>query len=533
MKYKHILLPVLLAFFATGCIQDDLPENLDKKVSRLVLSANQVPKVTSTLIEKLDLRTPSSNYSIAQVGESALKLDMDNIHQVIDTLGNETYAFRVLVNLPNPKVFYNLVLKYDADGNAGRPFLLRYEMEEAFYMEYLSTGSLENFRGKLRRIYLTNVGFNNPSYSQAPDAALEINDDPGGIEIPGIEGEPCPDEQSVGGGNGDDGDVITPGAGEGCTTYVVTTDYYTVVCDSNGLNCGEPSFLYSTVSIVTECDDMVGPSANTIEICQIEEEEVPVVGPVFKADLWEAGICEKDSFVNNVCVQEIWNKMKDNNVAYNSLSAFLGDDPIAELCFDIKDLNDNTVNGRAELTGSTSNALVTISLNSTQLNRSKLAIARTIIHESIHAELYAMVVEAGGSTVSSFEAYVQNNPDKTEFQLVWSYIEDNLVANSGNASWQHEYMADYYIDAMSAGLSALSDDLLSPTFKRNLTGSVFYLPGEQLAINWDWDDFYGALAWDGLRNTNAWNDSTDYFRDKALFYIQQLNDLETSAYECN
>lgn len=255
--------------------------------------------------------------------------------------------------------------------------------------------------------------------------------------------------------------------------------------------------------------------------------------PIEDAEIWELGICEMDAFKNNACVQDVWTKMKENNVAYNSLSAFLGDKPIAELCFNIKNLNNDSINGNAHLTGTYSNALVTISLNSTQLNRPKLSIARTIIHESIHAELYAKVVQAGGT--SNFENYVSNNPGKSEFELLWYFIKENI---DSDANWQHEYMADYYIGAISSALKELKDDLLSPSFQNYVDGSVFYVPGDTpgappVAINWDWDDFYEALAWEGLTKTVEWGECSSAFKNKNLSYMQQFKDLEISAYECN
>ncbi|RED97545.1 hypothetical protein C7460_112156 [Marinoscillum furvescens DSM 4134] len=202
-------------------------------------------------------------------------------------------------------------------------------------------------------------------------------------------------------------------------------------------------------------------------------------------DAWEQDICQKTAFKNNDCVQDIWNKMKQNDVGYETLTNFLGDSPKAELCLDIKDIGDDA-NGNTDPSES---GKVIINLNSTKLNRSKLSIARTLLHEMIHAELIGLVIKAGG--YDDFQNYAKNYDD--EFLAIWDYIEE-----FGKSGWQHEYMADNYITYISSGLKLLEAFYVSSSFK-NAVNNGYY--DDVIGEPWSWDNFYKYMAWEGLHKT--------------------------------
>tara|TARA_R110001592_G_scaffold55592_2_gene169744 strand:+ start:901 stop:2085 length:1185 start_codon:yes stop_codon:yes gene_type:complete len=374
-------------------------------------------------------------------------------------------------------------------------------------------------------------GFGNTSgstYNDDGDEVLVGEDCPGGTQINNGSNNPSSGGGPYGGLPTDEGD---PDEDWMCEVFIQETDWWTCVSYGGSTYC---HITETTYEITYEnCGSNSAMSTSDDDgFCQPTDDNIPIIEPELDAIIWLESICETDAFKNNICVQDVWTKMKENNLAYNSLSAFLGDKPIAELCLDIKDLNDaakkTQVNGTARLSGTSTKALVTISLNSTQLNRSKLDIARTIIHESIHAELFAMIVEAGGQ--ENFNIYVTNNPGKSDFSLVWDYIQDYLPPNS---NWQHEYMADFYIGAISNGIKELSDDLLSDGFKNYFSGSSFYPTSSSEAVTWNWDDFYEAVAWTGLKATSEWEEKDSETQNKYNAYAKYLKDMETTSYKCN
>ncbi|MEM6644361.1 MAG: hypothetical protein AAF616_15385 [Bacteroidota bacterium] len=285
---------------------------------------------------------------------------------------------------------------------------------------------------------------------------------------------------------------------------VVSIFYCTEVCI--GDNCGEIRCKWSHNEVT--CPDAgggmppsdnpgdfppdeVGPGGGPYEDGNPDSDDFPDPGSLDNsmADQWEEELCYKENIIDNDCVMDVIGKMSDLNVGYEVLTNFLGDEPTVDsLCFDIVDL-ESRINGNTTLSGTYSNPLITINLNSLNLNRSQLSIARTLLHEMIHAELLGMVVQAGG--YSNFQNYAQNY--NVEFLALWDYIDEYNVNG-----WQHEYMADYYIQYMASGLRKLEESLVSNSFKNAANGGYF-----NYAINedWSWSSFYNFMAWEGLHMT--------------------------------
>lgn len=268
----------------------------------------------------------------------------------------------------------------------------------------------------------------------------------------------------------------------------------------------------------TKCDD--GFKLNVLGVC-VECEVLTEDGICMTlADFWEEEICQKENFANNDCIQDVWNTMKDNNVGFETLTNFLGNSPKALLCLDIQDLG-NTINGNTAPSGTISNAFITINLNSQKLNRSKLSIARTMLHEMIHAELLGYVVEAGG--YDAFQAYAQQYNDS--FLALWNYMDTY-------DDWQHEYMATHYIQQIADGLKELYPELLSQGFINYANnGELDYVSED----GWSWDDLFYYMAWEGLHETEQFQTDIVNTEKKEAYdnYRKELRDLESSTYECN
>lgn len=73
----------------------------------------------------------------------------------------------------------------------------------------------------------------------------------------------------------------------------------------------------------------------------------------------------------------------------NAIKKFDGEFPVAHLKYKNSSTLSSTVNAQ---TSPPSNFLITIQINENNLNRPNLSIARTIIHETIHAEMFRMIL---------------------------------------------------------------------------------------------------------------------------------------------
>ncbi len=250
-----------------GCQRDDeVPFEEPPSVKRMVVTAEDIPDVKNTLLQKIGITSEARLFS-SNNGDKAteLSIDWDHIKQLVDTTGRETYVFGIDDTDPDPHVFYNLVIRYSDNKEAHQPFLLRYKMDEDFFSEYVRTNSLENFRGTTQKIPINGT-------SDTPERSRAFLDgDVGGIDV----GEPCPEENPVNGGGGND-----LGGGSGptyeCSQYLVTTTWYSQTCTRSG--CEPPVEIGQEQSIVTECGWVNENSAAVgNDNCNPETGEIPIV----------------------------------------------------------------------------------------------------------------------------------------------------------------------------------------------------------------------------------------------------------------
>ncbi|WP_187328778.1 hypothetical protein [Echinicola rosea] len=126
---------------------------------------------------------------------------------------------------------------------------------------------------------------------------------------------------------------------------------------------------------------------------------------------------------------------------------------------------------------------IQITLNQDLLDRSSLSLARTILHEMIHAELFVAVFHGGGSPIdgnfnSNFERYVEK------------YI--------GSTVKQHNYMAENMVSDMAEVLQGIHSNL----------GKINFLSNQDVKKEFPLGnipfDFYKAMAWKGLKSTDKW-----------------------------
>ena len=110
-------------------------------------------------------------------------------------------------------------------------------------------------------------------------------------------------------------------------------------------------------------------------------------------------------------------------------------------------LNGVLVNGYTEY-NSNSSIYINITLNTEQsINRPSLAVARTILHEAIHAEIYRKIKTNGGlSYDSNTNTWKLPNGSRAKFESIfdsWNEDPDNPY---------HNYMGNYYRNAIESGL---------------------------------------------------------------------------------
>lgn len=189
----------------------------------------------------------------------------------------------------------------------------------------------------------------------------------------------------------------------------------------------------------------------------------------------------------------VFNKLKSMSTNFKSMiQKFDGEFPVSHLKFEEStSLSSNT---NAE-TSPPSNYLITITLNSNNYNRPNLSIARTIIHETIHAEMFRKIlsiIDNGGDLNGLTRSEWTNKLSNGDYPGIFDYY-----SRYGVNGMQHQQMAAHYISTISSLLEE-------------------YQPGLS-------QETYESLAWTGLKGTNAWNSLTSSERTKITNLINSFN----------
>ena len=150
-------------------------------------------------------------------------------------------------------------------------------------------------------------------------------------------------------------------------------------------------------------------------------------------------------------------------------------------------------NANGSTTISLSNPLNnTITINPTfLLNNNKMFVAKTIIHECIHAYLNVKLCNpAIGMTIPAL-----NNMD------VFNVINKQYNGFSGNND-QHNFIYNFMLPTMQTILSQIKDLLVTPADNTNITSTVIYPnnPNSTSSVPFNWNDCFSNISLLGLQD---------------------------------
>lgn len=201
-----------------------------------------------------------------------------------------------------------------------------------------------------------------------------------------------------------------------------------------------------------------------------------------------------DDFLNNDKINCTYEQLLKGTSIAKILVDFFGEDAIFDVTFNVvEDLN---CRGKTDASGCNTplgSNKYRIDIDKDYINDDKtptIFLAQTLIHEAIHANLYATVKKLNGNIApvdTSFEALYE---DYRELQ-----------------EWQHEYMADHYTDIMQEAIREVHPYLNDDAFLTGYDGNTM----------WDWDEFYKYISYRGLTNTEAGEDYFDTTNNISLY----------------
>ncbi len=141
-------------------------------------------------------------------------------------------------------------------------------------------------------------------------------------------------------------------------------------------------------------------------------------------------------------------------------------------------------------------------LLSTTANKSNFEIAKTIIHEIIHA--YLNIKRKGCNAASIPEVNSHLFPE-----LISSFYTAGCSIDLNNTDQsEHAFMFDHMIPAFQIIFAEIRDLLTSQLSIQNAESSVLIdFNGNTINETFNWNNFYRYFAMNGLNNNNAFNDA--------------------------
>jgi hypothetical protein len=183
-----------------------------------------------------------------------------------------------------------------------------------------------------------------------------------------------------------------------------------------------------------------------------------------------------NSITNHPKANCIYDKLRSNTIFNSLISAFDNNGGTINLYFKLGTIS-GTENGITSTTYPYNE--VTITLDQVKLEtRRTVEVARTFLHEYVHAKIFAELAKAG--IASNEELTSDNFPGL--FDAYVEYKNGNIPAEQV----QHQYMASHYVDLIATALREFD------TQNHN---------NPEITM-----DHYVALAWMGLSDTKAWID---------------------------
>jgi hypothetical protein len=205
----------------------------------------------------------------------------------------------------------------------------------------------------------------------------------------------------------------------------------------------------------------------------------------------------------------IFEKLKSIN-GFNQVSGrFDGVTSELDVIFKIGATQNPNATGQTQWMGSTSRP-IEITLNQNRLGSSALEVARTILHEMIHAEIYGAI---------------KTNIPTTEDLSFRDTFEEYTRRFSGNDAIHHNLMADKFVKYMADVLQQIHPQLGGSAYADFMNYPGGYPNGVPR-------EFYEALAWTGLKDANVLAYQALSPTKKAEI-TEHLRKAETGRKSCN
>ena len=230
-------------------------------------------------------------------------------------------------------------------------------------------------------------------------------------------------------------------------------------------------------------------------LCQPTDDNIPIIEPDFEIIL--------DPTFLNTKVECVFNKLSATSGGFEGMiQKFDGEFPVAHLRF--KTDATMTSNTRKAYTSPPSNYVIDITVNGNSASdasyqkRPTLLVAKTIIHEVMHAEMFRKLLSLSNTNGQINAATLESMLRNSDYPGMLDYY-----TRYGMSGLEHQQMAAHYRQSIADQLKEFDEANHS-------------------------DQFYKDLAWEGLNHSSivAWQNVTpqserDRIDQTILNYISQ------------
>jgi len=452
-KLTACLLIILYAL--SGCQQHESDiEPMIISSEAAVLSGSEIPGLTEALAPYINPALSRDNIQGANQLESYFGLDInfEEIFTKMDAMGQVHYSMALEDNDDDPKTFQNLVIKKSTDGQFLNPFLMTYTMSDEFFQEYLHSGSMANFTGKIKRAYLLPIAIESQRSGKSPAGG-----DPGDYGSDRDQPNTTCEEETV--ISSQQGVTTTSPSGAGnvyTVCEVVVTTFYTE--DQDGVRTD-----WFEIVTYENCRTEESNTSSDSENCPNDDGEVPVN----TSNLLEI----IRILLEHPCADEIFKEIESSEIEglRDIIDRFANED--SEFQYTVGIGNDSNIDAdkdaQTRWTGEGAKHYVSLIHEDFLNNATKMAITRTFIHEALHAYMLSYI-ENGTPDLA------RNFPEMFSDFVAKKYG----VGNASLERYQHEEIARNWVETIESSLQGLYGRPTNP-------------------------NLYKYLAWGGLVGTDA------------------------------
>lgn len=254
-----------------------------------------------------------------------------------------------------------------------------------------------------------------------------------------------------------------------------------------------------------------------IDPVNITKPKKPVNPPLFPEDLpvpfkpeifgTPADMSSADTFISqnvndeqikkNKCANAVYQKLKSKGGLFNNLLGNFNKKNIVKLNFDIKEITSTKgfVLGYTDQSN-VKDGLITININSESLASFELGIAKTFVHEMLHAKMYLDLINSGWKGDENLIREI--NPSNLP-TLLEEYRKNVFKSEVS----QHEFISKFYIKKLTNALAQFDE------LKQDRS-------------------VYENLAWTGLERTKTYEALSQQKRDE----IEKVRDANYKRGSC-